>query len=190
MADFFKKRKVHKSNSISSQLDKMGKRKYWKFNKERDYYFYILIRRIYCQCCLYFILKVQIGVFKMTNRNFRKFGPSLWALVKNWMSFISLSWFFFKMEHALKEEVEIHVEAVQKYEKKLDRLAGLLDVYNAETTRIGNDIDLLNKEKEDKYLEKSNIFNKAVSREREIGIGLISTKTGKEIPDKVRCRIR
>lgn len=90
----------------------------------------------------------------------------------------------------MKEEVEIHVEAVQKYEKKLDRLAGLLDVYNAETTRIGNDIDLLNKEKEDKYLEKSNIFNKAVSREREIGIGLISTKTGKEIPDKVRCRIR
>ncbi|XP_045476260.1 coiled-coil domain-containing protein 96-like isoform X2 [Harmonia axyridis] len=90
-----------------------------------------------------------------------------------------------KMEHALREENEIHTEALQKYEKKLDRLADLFAMYSAETSKIQGELDIQQKEKEDKYSERDQLFQRAVNREREIGIGLISTKTGKEIPDKV-----
>ncbi|XP_044759681.1 coiled-coil domain-containing protein 96-like isoform X2 [Coccinella septempunctata] len=90
-----------------------------------------------------------------------------------------------KMEHVLKEEAEIHADHIQKYEKKLDRLADLLQVYNAETAKIGKEIELLENERDEKYAERNSLCQKGVSREREIGIGLISTKTGKEIPDKV-----
>ncbi|KAL3272862.1 hypothetical protein HHI36_014323 [Cryptolaemus montrouzieri] len=90
-----------------------------------------------------------------------------------------------KMEHVLREEFDIQTEALQKYDKKLDRLADLLELYSAETTRIGAELHTLQQQQDAKNLERKTIFMKGISREREIGTGLISTKTGKEIPDKV-----
>ncbi|KAK9885461.1 hypothetical protein WA026_010956 [Henosepilachna vigintioctopunctata] len=90
-----------------------------------------------------------------------------------------------KVEHALKEEFDVQADVIEKYQNQLIRLSHLLKVYRTVTIKLNNELDNLQKQKDVKDNERQIIFNKLINREKEIGFGLISTKTGKEIPNKV-----
>lgn len=88
------------------------------------------------------------------------------------------------MEHVLKE-TDQQVDSQQKYDKKLDALADLKDLDTRERNSITAELNDMRNQRDDQLSILNINFNTMQNREKEIGTGLINTKTGKEIPDKV-----
>lgn len=88
------------------------------------------------------------------------------------------------MEHVLRESERVD-DAQAKYYKKLDTLWELRNTNNMQRSAITAELNEM-KELRDKQV-KSVVgnFEAMQTREREIGKGLIFTKTAKEIPEKV-----
>lgn len=88
------------------------------------------------------------------------------------------------MDHVFKEE-ELIEEMQQKYDKKLDELYEIREKYIREQQSELADIaymkDLCIEQKEKSNKE----FKLMQAREKEVSKGLIDTRTGKTMPEKV-----
>lgn len=88
------------------------------------------------------------------------------------------------MEHVLKE-TDQHVDTQQKYFKRLDALHDLLQVDQMRRLVINADLGELKADRDEKLQFINKTLKQFLDRERETSTGLIHTKTGKEIPEKV-----
>lgn len=88
------------------------------------------------------------------------------------------------MEHVLKESDNL-VDSQQKYDKKLDSLGDLMNMDTRERNSISSELEDLRSQRNDQLQMLNLNFDKMQNREKEIGTGLINTKTAKEIPEKV-----
>lgn len=88
------------------------------------------------------------------------------------------------MEHVLKE-TDQHVDTQQKYWKRLDTLGDLLQLDQRRRLIINAELDELKKERDERLAFIKKTMKQLSDRGREISTGLINTKTGKEIPEKV-----
>lgn len=88
------------------------------------------------------------------------------------------------MEHVLKE-TDQQIDSQQKYDKKLDSLAELKELDTRERNSITSELDDMRSQRDDQLALLNIHFTTMQNREKEIGTGLINTKTGKEIPEKV-----
>lgn len=88
------------------------------------------------------------------------------------------------MEHVLKE-TEQQVDTQQKYGKRLDALAELMEIDERKRTIINAEINELTATRDEKLESITVAFKQMQDREKEISTGLINTKTGKELPQKV-----
>ncbi|KAF2896175.1 hypothetical protein ILUMI_09998 [Ignelater luminosus] len=93
-----------------------------------------------------------------------------------------------KMEHVLKE-TDQQVDSQQKYDRKLDALSDLKDLDTRERNSISAELNDMRSQRDDQLSMLNIHFNTMQNREKEIGTGLINTKTGKEIPDKLVERL-
>nr|CAH7741378.1 unnamed protein product [Callosobruchus chinensis] len=95
--------------------------------------------------------------------------------------------FFFKrrkMDHVLKEP-EQQFDTQQKYGKKLDQFGELTELDNTQRKTINEELSNLKAKRKAKFEELTEMFKNMQDRELEIGTGLIHTKTGNPIPDKL-----
>lgn len=90
------------------------------------------------------------------------------------------------MEHVLKE-TEQQVDTQQKYGHRLDALAELIELDRRKRSVINAELEELRKTRDEKLTSITKGFKQMQDREKEISTGLINTKTGKEIPEKVIC---
>lgn len=88
------------------------------------------------------------------------------------------------MEHVLKE-TDQHVDTQQKYYKRLDMLDELLQRDQTYRLVINAELDELRAARDERLDFIKKTMKQLFDREREISTGLIHTKTGKEIPQKV-----
>lgn len=88
------------------------------------------------------------------------------------------------MEHVLKE-TDQYVDTQQKYFKRLDALHELLQMDQVRRLVINAELDELKSDRNEKLDFIKKTMKQLLDREREISTGLIHTKTGKEIPEKV-----
>lgn len=88
------------------------------------------------------------------------------------------------MDYVTKE-TDWSFDQQNKYNRKLETYGELIDFVARERERITEEIAITKKQRENKFTELSHIFKKIQTREGEIGYGLINTKTGNAIPDKV-----
>uniref|UniRef100_A0A6P7GA63 Coiled-coil domain-containing protein 96-like n=1 Tax=Diabrotica virgifera virgifera TaxID=50390 RepID=A0A6P7GA63_DIAVI len=88
------------------------------------------------------------------------------------------------MDYAL-QETDQHVDNVYSYNKRLDEYSDVLENKSNKTNLINSQIEALKNTKE-KMKEQLQIgFTNLQNRERDIGTGLIYSKTGTEISDKL-----
>lgn len=88
------------------------------------------------------------------------------------------------MEHVLKE-TDQQVDTQKKYFKRLDDLWELLQLDRTRRSVINTELNELTKERDEKANSINKMSKELLDKEKEIGTGLIHTKTGKEIPEKV-----
>lgn len=88
------------------------------------------------------------------------------------------------MEHVLKE-ADQHVDTQQKYFKRLDKLSALLQFDEKRRLALTEEVNELRIERDKKLEFVNKAMKQLMDRERDISAGLIHTKTGKEIPEKV-----
>lgn len=88
------------------------------------------------------------------------------------------------MEHALRESERIG-DAQVKYYKKLDTLWDLRNTNNMQRSAITTELNEMKALRDKQVKNVVENFEAMQNREREIGKGLIFTKTAKEIPEKV-----
>lgn len=88
------------------------------------------------------------------------------------------------MEHVFKE-ADQHIDTQQKYWKRLDALHDLLDLDQRRRLVINAELNELKKERDEKFKFVRKAMKGLIEREKDVSDGLIHTKTGKEIPDKV-----
>lgn len=93
-----------------------------------------------------------------------------------------------KMDHVLKE-TEQQFDTQEKYGKKLNAFGELSKLDYDQRTTITNELENLRTERENKFYELNKIFNDLQLQEKDTGYGLIHTKTGKPIPDKLIERL-
>ncbi|KAJ8916720.1 hypothetical protein NQ315_013924 [Exocentrus adspersus] len=93
-----------------------------------------------------------------------------------------------KMEHVLKE-LDQPFDTQDKYGKMLDTYGELSDLDQSQRTAITSELESLRLEAETKCYELNEMFEDLQNQEKEIGFGLIHTKTGKPIPDKLVERL-
>lgn len=91
---------------------------------------------------------------------------------------------FKQMEHVLRES-ENQDESMEKYGKILDHLWELTQAHNLKIENITNELDDMRSMRDNQIKSVVNDFRSFQARERSTGIGLIYTKTGKEISEKV-----
>lgn len=89
-----------------------------------------------------------------------------------------------KMEHVLKE-TDQQVDTLDKYGKKLIAFGELSEVDNNKRTVISSELKSLKWERDCKFNELNKMFKGLMTQEKDTGYGLIYTKTGKPIPDKL-----
>lgn len=77
-----------------------------------------------------------------------------------------------------------------KYTKKLDTFYRLKEAINRNKTTLAVEISHMKTVKTDQNEQLNESYEKMVNREKEIGVGLILAKTGKEIPEKVCLLLR
>lgn len=83
------------------------------------------------------------------------------------------------------KETDQHVDTQQKYFKRLDALHDLLQVDQMRRLVINADLGELKADRDEKLQFINKTLKEFLNRERDTSIGLIHTKTGKEIPEKV-----
>ena len=88
------------------------------------------------------------------------------------------------MEHMLRES-EHYDEALEKYGKILDHLWDLIQSHNLKIEDITGELDGMRSQRDNQMKSVVEDFKNFQGRERSTGTGLIYTKTGKEIPEKV-----
>ncbi|KAK4874213.1 hypothetical protein RN001_013573 [Aquatica leii] len=93
-----------------------------------------------------------------------------------------------KMDHVLKE-TDQQVDSQQKYDKKLDALADLKDLDARERNSITAELNDMRIQKEEHLSLFNTHFASMQHREKDIGSGLINTKTGKPLSEKVVERL-
>lgn len=91
------------------------------------------------------------------------------------------------MDHVLKES-DHYEENLIRYQSKLDAYGELKDLEEREVAAITQELNEMLEEKDENKSKLDENFNSMQSRMRQIGIGLIMTKTGKQIPDKVKIK--
>ncbi|KAJ8984068.1 hypothetical protein NQ317_006566 [Molorchus minor] len=94
-----------------------------------------------------------------------------------------------KKEIGEETEGSDQLDSQQKYNKKLDAYGELFDVATLQRNAITAEITELKEKRESKSEELIQLFQSMQQREKEIGYGLINTKTGKAIPDKLVDRL-
>ncbi|XP_022920989.2 cilia- and flagella-associated protein 184-like [Onthophagus taurus] len=93
-----------------------------------------------------------------------------------------------KMEHVLREGDHVE-EAEQKYFAKLDALSDLKNVNDMQRNAITAELNEMRELRNSQYASVLSNFEGMLNREKEIGTGLIFTKTAKEIPEKLLERL-
>ncbi|XP_065157303.1 coiled-coil domain-containing protein 96-like [Atheta coriaria] len=93
-----------------------------------------------------------------------------------------------KMDHVL-EEAPHPDEAIIKYGKKLDNYASLQEIDVVQKRELTTEVTLLRDVKEKQCNRAETAFQNLLNHEIEIGVGLISSKTGKEISEKTIDRL-
>ncbi|XP_019770581.2 coiled-coil domain-containing protein 96 isoform X1 [Dendroctonus ponderosae] len=93
-----------------------------------------------------------------------------------------------KMDYVTKE-TDWSFDQQNKYNRKLEAYGELIDFVASERDRISQEIAITKIQRETKFKELSLMFKKIQAREGEIGYGLINTKTGNAIPDKLVDRL-
>lgn len=88
------------------------------------------------------------------------------------------------MEHVFKE-TEQYVDTQHKYYKRLDTLDELLQMDQSRRLVINTELGELKKDRNEKLNFIRTTMKQLLEREKDISTGLIHTKTGKEIPEKV-----
>lgn len=88
------------------------------------------------------------------------------------------------MEHVLRETDQV-VDTQQKYGKRLDALGELMDLDSQQRAVINEELVEMRQKRNDKLASIQANFKQMQDREKEISTGLIHTKTGKELPEKV-----
>ncbi|CAG9837408.1 unnamed protein product [Diabrotica balteata] len=88
------------------------------------------------------------------------------------------------MEYAL-QETDQHVDNVYNYNKLLDEYSDILENKSNKTNLINSQIEALKNTKEKMKEQLELGFTNLQNREREIGTGLIYSKTGTEISEKL-----
>lgn len=88
------------------------------------------------------------------------------------------------MEHVFKE-TDQQIDTQQKYWKRLDIFHDLLELDRRRRLVINAELNELRKERDENLQFVRKAMKELLEREKDIGIGLINTKTGKEIPEKV-----
>lgn len=92
------------------------------------------------------------------------------------------------MEHVLRETDQI-VDTQQKYGKRLDALGELMDLDDRQRTVINEELVEMRQQRDAKLASIRQRFRQMQNREKDISTGLIHSKTGKEIPEKVQYAI-
>lgn len=77
------------------------------------------------------------------------------------------------------------MDTQHRYAKRLDALHELLERDGRQRTAFGEEVEELRRERDEKLEFIRGTFRGMTDREREVGSGLIYTKTGKQLPDKV-----
>lgn len=90
-----------------------------------------------------------------------------------------------RMDHVLRES-DRYEEYLKKYHEKLDAFAELKELEERERTTITEELQKMTQQRNEEKEELERKFEDMQARERHIGIGLILSKTGKPISDKVR----
>lgn len=90
------------------------------------------------------------------------------------------------MEHVLKE-TDQQVDTQKKYHLRLDALDELLKLDTSRRTVINAELSELEKDRDEKADFVNKTMKQFLDKEKDTGTGLIHTKTGKEIPEKVCC---
>lgn len=93
-----------------------------------------------------------------------------------------------KMDHVLRETDQI-AENLAKYNKKLDLFYDLHESDSTKRNRITEQISTLRTKRTEQFEQVMRDFKAIQKREKEIGTGLIYTKTGRQIPEKFLERI-
>ncbi|XP_017774569.1 PREDICTED: coiled-coil domain-containing protein 96-like [Nicrophorus vespilloides] len=88
-----------------------------------------------------------------------------------------------KMEHVMRES-EHPEEVYMKYAKKLDNFYDLISRDKEQRGAINREMSNMKAVRDERCSNAFEDFKGMMLREKEIGSGLIYTKTGKEIPDK------
>lgn len=86
---------------------------------------------------------------------------------------------------AATREIDWSLDQQNKYYRKLELYGEFIEYSQLERETINKDIEVTKAHRESKFKELTAKFKKMQSREGEIGYGLINTKTGNVIPDKV-----
>lgn len=89
------------------------------------------------------------------------------------------------MEHVLRESERVS-DAQDKYYRKLDTLWELRNTNNMQRTAITTELNEMKALRDAQVKSVVENFEAMQMRERDIGKGLIFTKTAKEIPEKVK----
>lgn len=89
-----------------------------------------------------------------------------------------------KMDHVLKE-TDQQIDTQERYWKKLDAYEELSKLDSLQRTTITTKLDNLKLERESKCRDLQKMFEDLQIQEKDTGYGLIHTKTGKPIPDKL-----
>lgn len=89
------------------------------------------------------------------------------------------------MEHVLRETDQV-VDTQSRYGKRLDALSELIQMNNAQRATITGELNEMRQHRDDKLASIRQNFKRMQNREKETSTGLIHSKTGKEIPEKVR----
>ncbi|CAH1176082.1 unnamed protein product [Phaedon cochleariae] len=110
--------------------------------------------------------------------------------IRNYILQKKLAMFFKrrKMDRVL-HETDQQIDTQQKYGKKLDMFGELIELDTSQRSTITAELENLKKRRESKFNELNKLFGNMQERENEIGLGLIDTKTGKPIPDKLVERL-
>ncbi|XP_050298475.1 coiled-coil domain-containing protein 96 [Anthonomus grandis grandis] len=89
-----------------------------------------------------------------------------------------------KVQHFLKD-VEPPLDQTLKYGKKLDAYGELIKINEEQRDALTQELDILKTKRDKKYTDLSKMFKNMQTRESNIGHGLIYSKTGNQIPDKL-----
>lgn len=88
------------------------------------------------------------------------------------------------MDHVFKE-TDQQIDTKEKYHKRLDALHELLQLDEKRRLVINAELSELQKERDEKLDSVRKSMKQLLEKEKDTGVGLIHTKTGKEIPEKV-----